>query len=145
MQQCEKYGSALSSDGFGSDVSAIDWHIEFGELKDTLEEMRADYNDSDGISISGRPYIVKASHPIPDAENVRCYSAIRDTIGKLQKNEDCARGTFKELRNILKHGQNETTYYTQFHRIDGLIKQLGNDYKVLFDAIELLDTFIALE
>lgn len=141
----KKYGSALSSDGFGSDVSAIDWHIEFGELKDTLEEMRADYNDSDGISISGRPYIVKASHPIPDAENVRCYSAIRDTIGKLQKNEDCARGTFKELRNILKQGQNETTYYTQFHRIDGLIKQLGNDYKVLFDAIELLDTFIALE
>ena len=142
----KKYGASLSSDGFGSDVSAIDWHIEFGELKDTLEEIRADYNDSDGSSISERPYIVKASQSIMDAEVSRNYYVVRELIGKLQKDESCARGTIKELKNILKQGQNETKHYIQFHKIDDLIKwDLSDNYKMLFDAIELIDTFITLE
>lgn len=144
-KSAKKHGAALSSDGFGSDVSAIDWHIELGEIKDTLEEMRADYKDIDGISILGRPYIVKAPQSVLDAENVRCYSSIHDMIRTLQENENCARGTMKELRNIFKQGKNETKYYIQFHKIDDLIQQLGNDYKMLFDAIELLDTFIVME
>lgn len=142
----KKYGAALSSDGSGSDVSAIDWHIEFGELRDTLEEMRADYKDSDGSSISGRPYIVKASQSVSDVEDVRRYDEVRDLIMTLQNNKSCARGTIKELRNIMKQGQNETEHYIRFHRIEDLVKwDLGDDHKMLFDAIELVDTFIALE
>ena len=64
----------------------------------------------------------------------------------LQNNKSCARGTIKELRNIMKQGQNETEHYIRFHRIEDLVKwDLGDDHKMLFDAIELVDTFIALE
>ena len=65
---------------------------------------------------------------------------------KLQDDESCARGTIKELRGILKLGQDETKYFMRFHKLEDLIKwDLGDDYKMLFDAIELIDTFIALE
>lgn len=144
----KKYGAALSGDGSGSDVSAIDWHIEFGELKDTLEEMRADYIVLDGSStddsISGRPYIIRAPQSVMDSQASHGYHAVRDLIGKLQNEESCAHGTLKELRNILKQGKNETEHYIRFHRIDDLIHwELGDNYKMLFDAIELIDTFIA--
>lgn len=146
----KKYGAALSSDGFGADVSAIDWHIEFGELKDTLEEMRAEYIRLDGNSaddsISGRPYLVRASQSVMDAELSRSYHAVRKLMEKLQNEEVCARGTIKELRNISKQGLNETKHYIQFHKINDLIQwELGDNYKMLFDAIELIDTFIALK
>lgn len=142
----KKYGAALSSDGFGSDVSAIDWHVEFGEVKDTLEEIRADYFDADGNSVSGRPYIVRTMQPFTGEKTSRSYQKLRGLIGKLQNEENCARGTVKELRNILKLGQNETKYFMQFRRIEELLKwNLSDDHKMLFDAIELIDTFIALE
>lgn len=142
----KKYGAALSSDGFGSDVSAIDWHVEFGEVKDTLEEIRADYLDADGNSVSGRPYIVRTAQPMTGEEEYRSYQTLRGLIRKLQNDENCARGTVKELRNILKLGQNETKYFMQFHRIEEVLKwNLSDDHKMLFDAIELIDTFIALE
>lgn len=135
----KKYGAALSSDGSGSDVSAIDWHIEFGEIKDTLDEIRSDYVDADGGSISGRPYIVRADRSVS-------YQEVRGLIQKLQKDESCARGTIKELRSILKRGQDETRHFIKFHKIDELVKwDLNGNYKVLFDAIELIDTFIALD
>ena len=46
----------------------------------------------------------------------------------------------------MKLGQDETKYFMRFHKLEDLIKwDLGDDYKMLFDAIELIDTFIALE
>ncbi|MDE7431546.1 MAG: hypothetical protein K2N34_06510 [Lachnospiraceae bacterium] len=142
----KKYGVTLSSDGFGSDVSAIDWHVEFGETKDTLEEIRADYLDTEGSSITGRPYIVRASQSVIDAEPTHDYQVVHKLIQKLQEKESCASGMIKELRNIFKQGQKETEYFIKFHKIDELIKwDLNKDSKVLFDAIELVDTFIALD
>lgn len=142
----KKYGVTLSGDGFGSDVSVIDWHVEFGEIKDTLEEIRLDYIDADGSCISGRPYIVRASQTVMNKEPLHDYQKIKELIQKLQNDETCARGTIKELRNILKQGQDETKHFIKFHKIDDLIKwELNENYEMLFDAIELIDTFIALE
>ena len=36
----KKFGASYSVDGSGKDVSAIDWHIEFGEMSDSLEAIR---------------------------------------------------------------------------------------------------------
>jgi len=142
----KKYGVKLSSDGFGSDVSAIDWHVEFGESKDTLEEIRADYLDADGRTVSGRPYLVRAAQSVIDENPSRCYREVRGLVQKLQRDESCARGTIKELRSILKQGQAKTKHFIQFHKIEELLKwDLSDNYRLLFDAIELIDTFIALE
>lgn len=142
----KKYGVKLSSDGFGSDVSAIDWHVEYGEIKDTLDEIRKDYIDAESSSITGRPYIVRAARTVIDTAPAHDYQTIRRLVQKLQTDGSCARGTIKELRNILKQGRNETEYFIKFHKIDELIKwDLGDNPKVLFDAIELIDTFIAFD
>ena len=142
----KKAGAALSGDGSGSDVSVIDWHIEFGEIRDTLDKIRADYLDAEGKSISGRPYIVRAEQTAANDGLLRGYRELCGLIQKLQKDESCARGTIKSLRNILKQGKEETQYFIRFHKLEELLKwDLGNDYKMLFDAIELIDTFIALE
>ena len=142
----KKYGVPLSRDGFGSDVSMIDWHIEFGEVKDTLDELRAEYLDADGNSMSGRPYIVQAPRAVLEKGTDRDYGKVRSLIQKLQNEESCARGTIKELRNALKLGKDETEHFILFHRIDELLKwEFSDNYKMLFDAVELIDTFIMLE
>lgn len=142
----KKYGASQSSDGTGSDISAIDWHVEFGEVKDTLDEIRAEYTDVDGNSVSARPYLVRAPQTIQSANPQRCYREFRRLIVKLQKEEGGARDTIKELRNAIGQGRAETEHFLRFHKIEELIKRdLSENIRVLFDAIELLDTFIALE
>ena len=142
----KKAGAALSSDKSGSDISLIDWHIEYGEIKDTLDKIRADYFDADGENVSARPYIVRAGQSAANNKSTHDYQIMRELVQNLQNDESCARGTIKELRNILKQGKNETEHFIQFHKIGELLKwDLGDNYKILFDAIELMDTFIALE
>ena len=41
----KKYGVSLCGDG---SVSVMDWHIEFGQLKENLREIRSDYETEDG-------------------------------------------------------------------------------------------------
>lgn len=155
----KKSAAKYSADGSGSDVSMIDWHIEFGELKDTLEEIREEYRDRDAEAdsdqdkrnnlISGRPYLVSAENAdaIPSDQNK--YQSLRDLIVKLQDDEDDeggARGTLKELRSVLKRGRYEAEHFIRFHKIEDLLKwNFGDNSRQLFDAIELLDTFIALD
>ena len=142
----KKAGAALSGDKSGSDISLIDWHIEYGEIKDTLDKIRADYFDADGENVSARPYIVRAGQSAANNKSTHEYQIMRELVQNLQNDESCARGTIKELRNILKQGKNETEHFIQFHKIGELLKwDLGDNYKILFDAIELMDTFIALE
>ena len=49
------FGSGLNADGA---VSAIDWHIEFGQLKEGLSDIRADYRTEDGKRLNLRPLFV---------------------------------------------------------------------------------------
>lgn len=170
----KKFGASLSCDGSGKDVSAIDWHIEFGEIKDTLDEIRSDYQMKDGGRLEMRPYIVCASDEVLEQEKFRQYDKFKKLIGKMQTKEIAyARGTLKELRKVLKQGEKETAYFLKFHQIESLALECyqeifvdmkfdaigtgqrlerkvfvetsdGKKHSLLFDAIELLDTFISL-
>ncbi len=142
----KRFGAALSEDGSGFDVSAMDWHIEFGEIRDTLEEIRKEYCDADGRMLIQRPYIVEASEKVLRAEPLRRYENFRNLLIEIQKEESYARGSLKELRAVLKQGEKETEYFLKFHRIDELLKErLEDNFSLLYDAIELVDTFIKLE
>ncbi len=141
----KKYGASLSEDGSGSDVSVIDWHIEFGEIKDTLEQIREDYIDADGKCILRRPYIVSASEQIKTAEPLRQYDVFKDFLVDTIWKEGYARGMLKELRSEFGKGEQEIEYYLKFHKMRKLLKEnLGGRSVLLPDVVEMMDTFLPL-
>ncbi len=171
----KRFGAGLSQDGTGRDVSCMDWHIDFGELKDSLEEIRAEYAFGEKGTLELRPYIVEASEEILRREPVRQYRNFRTLITKLLSLDIAyARGKLKNLRPVLKQGEEAARHYLQFNQIEeiardgyqgvyandrlegigigrGLERKLyvtGEDGKkrsLLFDAIEMMDTYIAME
>ncbi len=141
----KKYGASLSEDGSGSDVSVIDWHIEFGEIKDTLEQIREAYIDADGKCILRRPYIVSASEQIKTAEPLRQYDVFKDFLVDTIWKEGYARGMLKELRSVFGKGEQEIEYYLKFHKMRKLLKEnLGGRSMLLPDVVEMMDTFLPL-
>lgn len=171
----KRFAASLDEDGSGSKISAIDWHLEFGELKDTLEEIRADYAAADGTRMELRPYIVHAPETVRTEEPIRWYRNFRRLARSIRQGEiTYARGKMKALRGVLKCGRAETEYYLKFNRIEklaldcyqGIYKEIkydegigtgegleqkiyvktrdGNVRSLIFDAIEVSDTYIDL-
>lgn len=152
-------------------VSAIDWHIEYGEMKEGLEETRKMYRTTDGNQLELRPYIVLDSEKkIP--ETIRNYSNFKRLITKLRNGEIAyARGKIKELRQYLKQGEKQAEYYLKTNLIHELVQDVykeinpkeaiikgeglerkifaetedGKKRSLFYDAIEIIDTFIDLE
>lgn len=140
----KKYGASLSKDGSGKEVSVIDWHIEFGEIKDTLDEIRDSYKDMEGHKLNARPYLISSTDEIMESQNRKQYTKFKKMITELQKKEEnFARGKLKELRGALKRGRKETDYFLKFNKIEDIV--INNDRELLFDVIELLDTYLALD
>ena len=115
----KKYGSSL--DGQGR-VSAMDWHIEFGQLKDDLEAHREDYRTEDGNRLELRPVTVHVPEDVPqdEGQKPRTWAFFRAMCGEIQ-NEQTARGKIKGLRNALKQGEVETAFYLRMNRAEGLL------------------------
>ena len=171
----KKFGASLSEDGTGRDISAIDWHIEFGEIKDTLEEIRQDYQTLDGKRMELRPYIVSASDKIMKKETIRRYENFKKLILAIQDEKIAyARGKMKELRTVLKEGETASAFFTKFNKLDeialegyqGIYKEVSTDKiasgqglerklfvrtqdnverAAIFDALEAWDTYIGFE
>lgn len=175
----KKFGASLSMDGSGKDVSVIDWHIEFGEMKDSLEEIRKDYNTLDNSQnrLELRPYIVSATEEIKEKEPIRQYKNFKKLVTKILTQDIAySKGKMKELRSVLKQGEISTKYFLKFNKIEDIIlesyydvfKEIdynhilsGKEFErpvfvsteqdknikrsVLFDAIEILDTYITLD
>ena len=118
----KKFGASLSPEDNGASVSAIDWHIEFGEIQDTLEDTRKMYlTDEDKKNLEMRPYIVKASEEINQKEPVRQYGNFRKLMKRILKSPEkdfYASGALKELRSALKRGENAALYYLRYHNME---------------------------
>lgn len=187
----KKFGVKWSNDKMGSKISAIDWHIEFGEMGDTLSEIRQKYRAADGSRLEMRPYIVDANQIEKDSDkkkepnckkgtnDIPRYSEFKRQVERIQKKEFIdARGKMKELRNILKRGQEATKAFIQFNKMEdvmlggmqkdmidydkvgtgqeqtkelySIVRNGLNDEKttvrsVIFDALEICDTYIGFE
>ena len=155
----KKFGAGLSKDGTGRDISAIDWHIEYGEIKDTLEEIRGDYQTLGQSIMNMRPYIIHASSEIMKKEPIRQYHIFKKLTKVLWNQEDSlARGKVKGLRQAIKQGECATETYLKFNKMTDITvgcpeverksfitTQDGITRSVLFDAIEVVDAFIALD
>ncbi len=159
----------------GAGASCIDWHIEFGEIQDTLDDTRAEYETSDGARLELRPYLVKGPKELMEAEPVRHYRNFEKLMRRILNREDFySSGALKQLRGVLKRGSNAASEYLKFHKIEeigrdayleiyadpdyGLVgtgkKQDrkifmetadGKTRSLIFDAIEMMDIYLPLK
>lgn len=173
-KNAKKLGPSLNAD-FGNMVSAIDWHIEYGEIGNSIKEIRRKYLTKEGKRLEMRPYIVSAPEMINEREPKRQYENFKKLVRQLCFREDSyAHGKIIELRNILKQGEVQTKHFLKFNKIETLILEsyygiFGEmDYSkvftgremekpifvntadmecrsFLFDAIEIMSTYIELE
>ena len=116
----KRYGSSIDKDGR---VSAMDWHIEFGQLKENLSEIRKDYETEDGCRLELRPVTVI----VPDGVNAspagqRSYDFFRAMCSAM-KNEygNIARSKIKDLREALKQGEVESEFFLQDKKVQDLL------------------------
>ncbi len=170
----KKFGVSLDAE-LGKRVSAIDWHIEYGEMDDSLKTIRKKYLTDDGKRMEMRPYIVKAPDEICKKEPMRQYKNFKKLLTRIQADEiSYANGKVTKLRDALKHGETEARYFLKFNKMEDIVlesfydifKEMdyekigtgqgmdrpifvktydGDERSYLYDAIEVKDTYIDLE
>ena len=131
----KKYGASLDENG---SISAIDWHIEFGQLKDNLAEIRKDYETDDGNRLELRPYIVVS--PDRQRETIRDYQYFRTLCMRLKDNKDqIARSKVKEWRTALKQGKVESMYFLHDKKMKDILYHIfGSMYRMEQEKSEQL-------
>ncbi len=172
---CSNAKRSIAAYGEGKKACAIDWHLEFGELADTMEELREAYETEDGHCLELRPYLLWAEEEVWKQEPIRRYGNFKKLLTGIQKEEIAyARGKIKEFRTALKAGEKASEYYLKSKLMDefsmmgfeGIYKEIGlerlfsgqglerkvfvetNDQKkrsLYFDGIEMIDTFVPLD
>lgn len=162
---------------YGQDVKAcaIDWHIEFGELTDSIEELRKNYRTADENFLELRPYLLWAEPDVLKKEPIRRYENFKNFLEQIQQEKfSYARGKLKEFREALKEGEVNSEYYRKSNLLsvlavtgyEGVYKEPdtsklftgkglegmtfietsdGKKRSLFFDGIEIVDTFIALD
>lgn len=132
----KRFGSAIDP---GGSLSCLDWHIEYGQLKRGLEDIREGYLSDDGDSVTCRPVAVvvpkEFSAHVPEGHTYAAFQSECRFLKNCQEREKnkISRAKIKGLREILKQGKNETAFYLTLQKATELS---GHQ---LFDAIELYD------
>ncbi|MCC8098988.1 MAG: hypothetical protein LIO78_02845 [Clostridiales bacterium] len=116
----KRFGAELDKNGA---VSAMDWHIEFGQLKDSLAELRKDYETEDGNRLELRPVVVCAPDGVDlTPANVRNYTSFRIMCEAMQREYGkIARGKLKDLRTALQQGKVESEFFLHDKQIRDLL------------------------
>ncbi len=101
----KKFGARLAGDG---SICAIDWHIEFGQLKGSLSQIRAGYQTEDGGRMELRPLVVLSGHAknYPLARSYDFFAGVSRALA--DGREGLARSKMKQLRNAFRMGELET-------------------------------------
>ncbi len=166
----------------GAKGCAIDWHIEYGEIMDSLAQVRKMYDTNEDTDTDNgkkrlelRPYLLSGEQELMEQDPARQYSGFKMLMKQITKGiqeESIAKGKLKELRSALKEGEKSAKYYMESHLMDDLLllpyegREINTDgigrgkgmerkifvqtadgeiRSLLFDAIELVDTFIDLD
>ena len=148
---------------YGVEASVLDFHVEYSQLKSTLEEIRADYLTDDGARLELRPLAVRGGEGVIPRE--RTFGFHMDQLRRLMdmlpapgsdgsrrpsQNEALARSKVKSLRPYLHQGAVETEFALKKTSSYGLLKlnpgkgtfftdDRGVERCLYFDTIELLD------
>ncbi len=138
----KKEGAVISPYDDGRNVCSIDWHIEYGELKDSIEDMRKDYIAQDGSELSLKPYIITAEREIYDQLNEsKKYTYFCRSMERIQAaDKEVGDGKIKQLRGVLKRGRDWAENYFAFYKLKDKLGLSADES--IFDAIEIMDTFL---
>jgi len=149
---CENGKKQILADYKDSDFSMIDWHIAYGELSGSLQEIRKQYyqlKDVEGTSFS----LTMKPLYLENTDTYHTYLNFKNSLKKIRKS-DIARSKLKEVREIFKEGPDRSKGFiemNQLHIFDYLGDlKLTNGFTsdnvcLFFDAIETMDLFIELE
>lgn len=118
----KQFGAKLDKEGH---LSALDWHIEFGQLKGSLSAIRADYKTEDGNRMELRPVLAVVPEQVKVAEETlafRHYDWFRALCERIQRDKGkIGRGKLKDLRTAIKQGEIECSYYLQDRQISQIL------------------------
>lgn len=127
----KNFGATLDPCGQGR-VSAMDWHIEFGQLKESLSALREDYTIAaqeddksreapEELRLELRPVAVIVPQGCGNAD-VRSYEffkalclAVKGESGKI------ARSKIKDLRQAFKQGELESEFFLHDKQVNDLL------------------------
>lgn len=133
-RSAKKFGALVSPGDNGAQIGAIDWHIEYGEIKDSLDEIRRDYETPDGCRMEMRPYIVTAPEDILEKGNLKekRYASFKSRLRLIQRKnredeERYSNGKIKELRSAIKEGEAATQMFLTLNRIEDLAAYTNAD------------------
>ena len=121
----KRFGAEIDSEGR---VSAMDWHIEFSQLKDSLSAIREDYATEDGCRMELRPVTVIVPDGVdPDrleqvTGGARTYGFFK-AMQKAREGEygKIARSKIKDLRTAVKQGRTATEFFLHDKQIRDLL------------------------
>lgn len=116
----KRFGAELDEEGR---VCAMDWHIEFGQIKGTLAQSRVDYETEDGNRLELRPVVVAAPQDVPlEKIGVRTYDFFRGMCRAMQgEYGKTARSKIKDLRTAFKQGVVESRFFLREKEISDLL------------------------
>lgn len=133
------------------DGSLLDWHVDQGELKDSLMEIRKQYIGEDGTYLTMKPYRISEGW---DEDSIRHF---QDALHILRKT-DIARSKILGMRDVAHTGKKATEYYLRSNRILEELERTnwkrgeygfticrGKETHLFYDAMEMLDLYIELE
>ena len=172
--KAKRFGASIDPEHNGALVSSVDWHISFGELGDSVDEIRREYVTGDGKQLELRPYIIGGDESCISKEKDRRYDNFRKLYALItDKNDGIAHGKIKQLRPVLKQGQTAGENYLRYNRIESIMQRSyvdifedidldrvgkgeaqngklfisttdGKERCILFDAIEIMDTYLMI-
>lgn len=132
----KRFGASLDERGR---ISAMDWYIEFGQLRGDLEAIREDYIAQDGSLLTLRPVAVHSPGGIP-VRKERTYGFFREMCQKKITGAEVGRNVWKGLRTALRRGRTESLFYIRWKKLPLKDAFFGEEQRCLyFDAIELND------
>lgn len=132
----KEFNASISAEDNGSSISSIDWHIELGEIGDSIEDIRRKYVTADGNILNIRPYIIHAPKHIIQNNLARRYDCFQSGMTCLLNNINTYGTTkIKEFRGALKNGEAAARNYLKFYRMDNLVR----DNSYILDDGKTLD------
>lgn len=145
----KKFGSSIDETGA---ISAMDWHIEFGQLKENLGSIREEYETEDGNRLELRPVAVIAPNCYKKAIDVRTYDFVKCLCQSMDISQSLvARSKMKQFREALKQGEVESAYYMHDKRVFELLsavftsKYLAGKYEDKLEDVIKGEEFITKE
>lgn len=126
----KKFGAEIDAE---SRISAMDWHIEYGQMKESLRDIREDYIAEDGSVMTLRPVTVVAPEDVPRQAlqaatgGVRTWDFFRTLCGELRAGyKNVPRSKLKELRTAMKQGERETNFTIRDRQVSGMLYHVFN-------------------